>query len=238
MRRSPSARPVRRSATRPTTASATGATRSRWRAPTPRTRPPRSFFINVADNRNLDHTSPTPRGWGYAVFGEVVAGHDVVDAIAEVATGPRRPVRRRRAAHPRRDRARRARCRRRSGAPADASGAGPRGRVRRCVPRARGRSRPEGRAARAARRREPPPARTDGGRATSRGPRALAYAARPPGAGRPARRMRGRHVKATLQTSHGAIVLELDTAARAEELRETSGATPTRATTPAPCSTA
>ena len=49
------------------------------------------FFINVADNRNLDHTAPTPRGWGYAVFGEVVDGRDVVDAIAEVPTGPRGP---------------------------------------------------------------------------------------------------------------------------------------------------
>ena len=45
------------------------------------------FFINVADNRNLDHTAPTSRGWGYAVFGEVVDGFEVVDAIAEVRTG-------------------------------------------------------------------------------------------------------------------------------------------------------
>ena len=47
------------------------------------------FFINVADNDFLYHTSPTPRGWGYAVFGKVVAGTDVVDAIAAVRTASR-----------------------------------------------------------------------------------------------------------------------------------------------------
>lgn len=47
------------------------------------------FFINVADNDSLNHTSPTPRGWGYAVFGKVVAGTDVVDAIAAVRTASR-----------------------------------------------------------------------------------------------------------------------------------------------------
>lgn len=46
------------------------------------------FFINHADNSFLDHKAKTPRGWGYAVFGKVVEGMDVVDAIAEV------PVRR------------------------------------------------------------------------------------------------------------------------------------------------
>ncbi|MFD1260564.1 peptidylprolyl isomerase [Entomomonas asaccharolytica] len=44
------------------------------------------FFINVKDNAFLDHTAPTPQGWGYAVFGEVVDGMDVVDKIREVAT--------------------------------------------------------------------------------------------------------------------------------------------------------
>lgn len=39
------------------------------------------FFINVADNAFLDHTSPTPQGWGYCVFGKVVDGMDVVDNI-------------------------------------------------------------------------------------------------------------------------------------------------------------
>lgn len=45
------------------------------------------FFINVANNDFLNHTSPTPQGWGYAVFGKVVAGQDVVDQIAKVRTG-------------------------------------------------------------------------------------------------------------------------------------------------------
>lgn len=45
------------------------------------------FFINVADNDFLNFTSETPRGWGYAVFGKVIAGTEVVDAIARVRTG-------------------------------------------------------------------------------------------------------------------------------------------------------
>jgi peptidyl-prolyl cis-trans isomerase B (cyclophilin B) len=44
------------------------------------------FFINVADNDFLDHTAPNPRGWGYAVFAEVVEGKDVVDKIRAVKT--------------------------------------------------------------------------------------------------------------------------------------------------------
>jgi peptidyl-prolyl cis-trans isomerase B (cyclophilin B) len=44
------------------------------------------FFINTVDNSPLDHTSPSPQGWGYAVFGKVVEGMDVVDAIEAVAT--------------------------------------------------------------------------------------------------------------------------------------------------------
>ena len=47
------------------------------------------FFINVADNDFLNHTAPTGNGWGYAVFGKVVAGQDVVDQIARVRTGTR-----------------------------------------------------------------------------------------------------------------------------------------------------
>ena len=58
------------------------------------------FFINLTDNAFLDHKGKTPQGWGYAVFGEVVEGMEVVDAIARVATGtsgphsdvPREPV--------------------------------------------------------------------------------------------------------------------------------------------------
>lgn len=45
------------------------------------------FFINVAKNDFLNHTSPTPSGWGYAVFGKVVKGNDVVDKIKAVKTG-------------------------------------------------------------------------------------------------------------------------------------------------------
>jgi peptidyl-prolyl cis-trans isomerase B (cyclophilin B) len=45
------------------------------------------FFINVADNAFLDHTAPTPQGWGYCVFGRVVEGTDVVDKIKAVKTG-------------------------------------------------------------------------------------------------------------------------------------------------------
>jgi len=44
------------------------------------------FFINVKDNAFLDHTSPTPQGWGYTVFGQVVEGMDVVDKIKVVQT--------------------------------------------------------------------------------------------------------------------------------------------------------
>ncbi len=51
------------------------------------------FFINLADNDFLDHTAKTPRGWGYAVFGRVVEGMDVVDAIAQVETGSHGPHR-------------------------------------------------------------------------------------------------------------------------------------------------
>ncbi|TDR82245.1 peptidylprolyl isomerase [Paludibacterium purpuratum] len=45
------------------------------------------FFINVADNDFLNHTSATAQGWGYAVFGEVVEGKEVVDRIKTVPTG-------------------------------------------------------------------------------------------------------------------------------------------------------
>lgn len=45
------------------------------------------FFINVADNDFLNFTSPTPNGWGYAVFAKVVEGTEVVDKIKTVKTG-------------------------------------------------------------------------------------------------------------------------------------------------------
>ncbi|KPA51494.1 peptidylprolyl isomerase [Photobacterium lucens] len=44
------------------------------------------FFINVADNDFLNHTATTNAGWGYAVFGQVTAGMDVVNKIAKVKT--------------------------------------------------------------------------------------------------------------------------------------------------------
>ena len=58
------------------------------------------FFINLKKNDFLNHTSKTGQGWGYAVFARVVEGMEVVDAIAQVATGtsgphcdvPREPV--------------------------------------------------------------------------------------------------------------------------------------------------
>ncbi|HSN21482.1 MAG TPA: peptidylprolyl isomerase [Usitatibacter sp.] len=47
------------------------------------------FFINVKDNDFLNYTAPNPRGYGYAVFGKVVEGQDVVDKIAKVPTTTR-----------------------------------------------------------------------------------------------------------------------------------------------------
>lgn len=49
------------------------------------------FFINVKDNDFLNFSAPTASGWGYAVFGKVTDGFDVVDAIAKVKTGNRGP---------------------------------------------------------------------------------------------------------------------------------------------------
>jgi peptidylprolyl isomerase len=45
------------------------------------------FFINVSNNDFLNHSAPTPQGWGYCVFGKVVDGTDVVDKIRKVKTG-------------------------------------------------------------------------------------------------------------------------------------------------------
>ena len=45
------------------------------------------FFINLKDNSFLDHTEKTPSGWGYAVFGRVTSGMEIVEAIAAVQTG-------------------------------------------------------------------------------------------------------------------------------------------------------
>ena len=53
------------------------------------------FFINVADNDFLNFKSESAQGWGYAVFGKVVAGQDVVDKIEGGEDRPARPARRR-----------------------------------------------------------------------------------------------------------------------------------------------
>lgn len=45
------------------------------------------FFINLVDNDFLNHTGKNAHGWGYAVFGKVVSGMEVVDAIAKTKTG-------------------------------------------------------------------------------------------------------------------------------------------------------
>ena len=72
-----------------------GLTNTRYTIAMARTTAPHSatsqFFINTADNRNLDHTATTQRGWGYTVFGKVIEGTDVVDAISQARTGPGGP---------------------------------------------------------------------------------------------------------------------------------------------------
>ena len=49
------------------------------------------FFINVSNNAFLNHTSPTPQGYGYTVFGKVIQGMDVAEKIARTSTGRRGP---------------------------------------------------------------------------------------------------------------------------------------------------
>ena len=56
------------------------------RTPTPHSATAQ-FFINTEDNSFLDHKSKDIKGWGYAVFGKVIEGMDVVDSIASVKTG-------------------------------------------------------------------------------------------------------------------------------------------------------
>ena len=46
------------------------------------------WFVNVVDNKFLDHQAKDPQGWGYTVFGKVTSGMDVVDKIKAVPTGP------------------------------------------------------------------------------------------------------------------------------------------------------
>jgi peptidyl-prolyl cis-trans isomerase B (cyclophilin B) len=73
-----------------TNEAANGLKNTRYTVAMARTSDPHSataqFFINVGDNAFLDHTAPTAQGWGYCVFGKVVAGQDVVDRIKGVAT--------------------------------------------------------------------------------------------------------------------------------------------------------
>ena len=47
------------------------------------------FFINIADNKFLNHTGPNAQGWGYCVFGKVTAGTEIVDKIRQVKTASR-----------------------------------------------------------------------------------------------------------------------------------------------------
>ncbi len=72
---------------------ANGLKNDRYTVAMARTNDPHSataqFFINVGDNDFLNFTAPNPRGWGYAVFGKVVEGTDVVDKIKGVKTGNR-----------------------------------------------------------------------------------------------------------------------------------------------------
>ena len=49
------------------------------------------FFINLKNNEFLNHRDPSPQGYGYAVFGRVVRGMEVVNSIAKVRTGPAGP---------------------------------------------------------------------------------------------------------------------------------------------------
>jgi peptidyl-prolyl cis-trans isomerase B (cyclophilin B) len=83
---------MKQKATRPPIANEAdnGLTNDRGTLAMARTNDPNSasaqFFINVVDNTFLNHKSKTPQGWGYAVFGKVVEGMDVADAIAAVKT--------------------------------------------------------------------------------------------------------------------------------------------------------
>lgn len=49
------------------------------------------FFINTVDNTPLDYTASTQRGWGYAVFGRIIEGFEVVESISSTVTGPGGP---------------------------------------------------------------------------------------------------------------------------------------------------
>jgi len=84
MRQKPTRKPVANEA-------ANGLKNARYTAAMARTSDPHSatsqFFINLADNAFLDYKGPSPQGYGYCVFGNVVRGSDVVDKIAGLPTG-------------------------------------------------------------------------------------------------------------------------------------------------------
>jgi peptidyl-prolyl cis-trans isomerase B (cyclophilin B) len=84
MKQKPTRAPVKNEATN-------GLKNDRYTVAMARTNDPHSasaqFFINVKDNDFLNHTAPTPQGWGYCVFAKVVEGQDVVDRIKAVKTG-------------------------------------------------------------------------------------------------------------------------------------------------------
>jgi peptidyl-prolyl cis-trans isomerase B (cyclophilin B) len=84
MRQKPSGTPIRNEANN-------GVKNKRYTLAMARTSDPHSataqFFINATDNEFLNFKSETPQGWGYAVFGKVVQGTEVVDAIESVQTG-------------------------------------------------------------------------------------------------------------------------------------------------------
>jgi peptidyl-prolyl cis-trans isomerase B (cyclophilin B) len=86
MKQKPTGAPIRNEA-------ANGLRNLRYTLAMARTSAPHSataqFFINTVDNGFLDFKSESPQGWGYAVFGRVVDGTEVVDSIESVATGSR-----------------------------------------------------------------------------------------------------------------------------------------------------
>jgi peptidyl-prolyl cis-trans isomerase B (cyclophilin B) len=86
MKQKPTGAPIRNEA-------ANGLKNRRYTVAMARTSDPHSataqFFINAADNEFLDFKSESAQGWGYAVFGQVVEGADVVDRIEQVRTGRR-----------------------------------------------------------------------------------------------------------------------------------------------------
>jgi peptidyl-prolyl cis-trans isomerase B (cyclophilin B) len=86
MKQKPTGRPIKNEADN-------GLTNDKYTIAMARTSDPHSataqFFINVKNNDFLNHSAPTPQGWGYCVFGRVTEGKDVVDRIGKVRTGSR-----------------------------------------------------------------------------------------------------------------------------------------------------